>query len=64
VRKLWWAVASLAAAAFLVAGGLEDCVATTSQEEHENAIKFDYPMFSDVMTSGTLAEQLVGWGQR
>ena len=26
---------------------LSDCVAATSPEEHENAIRFDYPMFSD-----------------
>ncbi|WP_309113319.1 cysteine hydrolase [Saccharothrix sp.] len=28
-----------------------DCVAATSQEEHENAIKFDYPMFSVTATA-------------
>ena len=39
---------------------LSDCVAATSVEEHENAIKFDYPMFSDVMTSEQLAGQLEG----
>jgi nicotinamidase-related amidase len=37
---------------------LSDCVAATSQEEHENAIKFDYPMFSDVMTSDAVAGEL------
>jgi nicotinamidase-related amidase len=37
---------------------LSDCVAATSPEEHENAIKFDYPMFSEVMTSEGLAEEL------
>ncbi|MGZ4246606.1 MAG: cysteine hydrolase [Solirubrobacteraceae bacterium] len=37
---------------------LSDCVAATSQEEHENAIRFDYPMFSDVMTSDALAGEL------
>ena len=37
---------------------LSDCVAATSAEEHENAIKFDYPMFSDVMTSDVLAGEL------
>ncbi|MCA9681144.1 MAG: cysteine hydrolase [Myxococcales bacterium] len=31
---------------------LVDCVAATSVEEHENAIKFDYPMFSKPMGSG------------
>jgi nicotinamidase-related amidase len=37
---------------------LEDCVAATSPEEHANAIKFDYPMFSTVMSSGALADEL------
>ncbi len=39
---------------------LSDCVAATSAEEHENAIKYDYPMFSEVMTSTALLEQLEG----
>jgi nicotinamidase-related amidase len=39
---------------------LSDCVAATSVEEHENAIKFDYPMFSDVMTSEDFTGQLEG----
>ena len=39
---------------------LSDCVAAMSVEEHENAIKFDYPMFSEVMTSHVFAEQLEG----
>jgi ureidoacrylate peracid hydrolase len=30
---------------------LSDCVAATSVEEHDNALKFDYPMFSKPMTS-------------
>ncbi|MEJ2852899.1 MULTISPECIES: cysteine hydrolase [unclassified Saccharothrix] len=30
---------------------LTDCVAATSAEEHENAIKFDYPMFSVTATA-------------
>jgi nicotinamidase-related amidase len=30
---------------------LADCVAATSQEEHDNAIKFDYPMFSLPLTA-------------
>lgn len=30
---------------------LVDCVAATSKEEHENAIRYDYPMFSKPMTS-------------
>jgi nicotinamidase-related amidase len=29
---------------------LSDCVAATSAEEHDNALKFDYPMFSKPMT--------------
>jgi nicotinamidase-related amidase len=37
---------------------LSDCVAATSPEEHANAIKYDYPMFSEVMTSEALAEKL------
>jgi nicotinamidase-related amidase len=39
---------------------LSDCVAATSPEEHENAIKFDYPMFSDVRTSTDFAQELQG----
>jgi nicotinamidase-related amidase len=39
---------------------LSDCVAATSPEEHENAIRFDYPMFSDVMTSDAFADRLHG----
>jgi nicotinamidase-related amidase len=39
---------------------LSDCVAATSPEEHENAIKFDYPMFSDVKTSQAFTEELQG----
>src|ERR1700744_6242162 len=35
---------------------LSDCVAATSSEEHENAIRFDYPMFSEVMESDALVE--------
>jgi nicotinamidase-related amidase len=30
---------------------LSDCVAATSPEEHENALRFDFPMFSKPMTS-------------
>ena len=41
---------------------LSDCVAATSPEEHENAIRFDYPMFSEVLTSGALLEQLTRAG--
>jgi len=39
---------------------LSDCVAATSAEEHDNAIKYDYPMFSDVRTSQALKEELSG----
>jgi nicotinamidase-related amidase len=39
---------------------LSDCVAATSTEEHENAIRFDFPMFSDVMTSDAFADELQG----
>lgn len=39
---------------------LSDCVAATSSEEHENALRFDYPMFSSVMTSEALASELQG----
>jgi nicotinamidase-related amidase len=37
---------------------LSDCVAATSAEEHQNAIKFDYPMFSEVMTAQAFKEEL------
>ena len=30
---------------------LSDCLAATSPEEHENALRFDYPMFSRPMTA-------------
>jgi nicotinamidase-related amidase len=39
---------------------LTDCVAATSAEEHENSIRFNYPMFSEVMTSKDFIEQLEG----
>jgi nicotinamidase-related amidase len=39
---------------------LSDCVAATSAEEHKNAIEFDYPMFSEVMTAEQFTEQLEG----
>jgi nicotinamidase-related amidase len=39
---------------------LSDCVSATSAEEHDNAIKFNYPMFSEVMTSQDFTEQLEG----
>jgi nicotinamidase-related amidase len=37
---------------------LSDCVAATSPEEHDNAIRFDYPMFSEVMSSEAFTEEL------
>lgn len=37
---------------------LSDCVAATSVEEHENAISYDYPMFSTPMTAGKFVESL------
>lgn len=37
---------------------LSDCVAATSTDEHENAIRFDYPMFSEVTSSAALVEEL------
>jgi nicotinamidase-related amidase len=39
---------------------LADCVAATSAEEHENAIKFDYPMFSEVTTAEDVTSRLQG----
>ena len=39
---------------------LTDCVAATSQAEHDNAIQYDYPMFSKPMTSSEFAGFLQG----
>jgi nicotinamidase-related amidase len=39
---------------------LSDCLAATSAEEHHNAIKFDYPMFSEVMTAEAFVRLLRG----
>ena len=39
---------------------LSDCVAATSATEHANAITYDYPMFSAVMTADAFAGQLEG----
>ena len=39
---------------------LVDCVAATSAEEHDNAIRYDYRMFSKPMTSAELREALQG----
>jgi len=35
---------------------LSDCVAATSIEEHDNALAYDYPMFSESMTSTEFIE--------
>jgi nicotinamidase-related amidase len=37
---------------------LSDCVAATSPEEHENAIRFDYPMFSQPMSAEDFTSSL------
>jgi hypothetical protein len=37
---------------------LTDRVAAASPEEHENAIRFNYPMFSQVLSSQEFLEQL------
>jgi ureidoacrylate peracid hydrolase len=37
---------------------LRDCVAATSPEEHENALTYDYPMFSKPMTAAELIAEL------
>jgi nicotinamidase-related amidase len=39
---------------------LTDCVAGTSTAEHDNAITYDYPMFSKPTTSAEFADQLTG----
>jgi nicotinamidase-related amidase len=39
---------------------LTDCVAATSQAEHDNAIQYDYPMFSRPMDSDEFAGILEG----
>ena len=41
---------------------LTDCVAATSIEEHDNAIKFDYPMFSRPVSSTEFLAALSGAG--
>ncbi|MEM8861849.1 MAG: cysteine hydrolase [Chloroflexota bacterium] len=41
---------------------LTDCVAATSQEEHQNAIDKDYPMFSRPMPHGEFLTLLEGEG--
>ncbi len=37
---------------------LTDCVAATSHEENDNALTYDFPMFSDPMSSSDFIEQL------
>ncbi len=37
---------------------LTDCVAATSPEAHDNAIRFDYPMFSLPMTAAAFVDLL------
>jgi len=37
---------------------LNDCLAATSIEEHENAITYDFPMFSEPMSSSAFIKQL------
>ncbi len=37
---------------------LTDCVAATSVEEHDNALTYDFPMFSEPMASTDFIEQL------
>jgi nicotinamidase-related amidase len=39
---------------------LTDCLAATSQAEHDNAIAYDYPMFSNPVTSEEFAQALTG----
>ena len=39
---------------------LTDCLAATSQEEHDNAISKDYPMFSHPVTSTEFLDSLTG----
>ena len=39
---------------------LQDCVAATSQEEHDNAIKYDFPMFSTPKKAAEFLADLQG----
>lgn len=39
---------------------LSDCVAATSVEEHDNALKYDFPMFSKPMTAAEFTAELGG----
>jgi nicotinamidase-related amidase len=42
---------------------LSDCVAATSSEEHANAIRYDYPMFSKPMTGKEFIGEVKGQGE-
>ena len=37
---------------------LNDCMAATSVEEHDNALSYDFPMFSEPMSSTEFIAQL------
>jgi nicotinamidase-related amidase len=37
---------------------LSDCLAATSVEEHDNALSYDFPMFSEPMSSSDFIDQL------
>jgi nicotinamidase-related amidase len=37
---------------------LSDCVAATSLAEHDNALRYDYPMFSRPMTSAEFIDEV------
>ena len=37
---------------------LTDCVAATSSEENDNTLTYDFPMFSDPMSSSDFIAQL------
>jgi ureidoacrylate peracid hydrolase len=37
---------------------LTDCLAATSVDEHDNALSYDFPMFSEPMTSSEFLDQL------
>jgi ureidoacrylate peracid hydrolase len=39
---------------------LTDCLAATSAEEHDNALKYDFPMFSQPMSSSDFISELGG----
>jgi ureidoacrylate peracid hydrolase len=41
---------------------LSDCLAATSPEEHENALKYDYPMFSQPMSSAEFIAEIAPEG--